>query len=947
MPPAIEFVDPTYSNNTNYSRNYVEVNVSAVDALSGLKNITIYFYNSSGLQNISISTSSPFFANFTTLPDGNYSFIAFAWDNSLNMNRTSNYTVRLDTAAPIISIQSPVNSTYNYTSIDLNFTVSGLPDSCWRSLNGGANISLPSCANATLSSLSQGSHNISVYSNDSINNINQSNVSFFVDSIPPAIEFVDPTDANDTTYNRNYIQVAVTAVDAGIGLKNISIYIYNSTGIRNISNSVSSPLSTNFTNLEDGKYRFVAFSYDNLRNLNTTYTYNVTLDTIPPAIIIDYPGPFAYNETNLSLNYTVSSDAISCQYSMDNATNYTLAGCANTTINETEGRHIATIYANDSMNNTNSANVSFIIDLTSPAINFSEPTEANDSVINRRNIIVNVTANDSLSGIKNISIYLYNETHVLVNLTNSTQSPFFVNITNLPDGEYFFNATAYDNATNRNQTATYNLTVHADPPLVEILSPTSGYTTLLGQTINIRVNSTDARGVVTSIYANITSSSWPEVSVNLSYNTTTGLYNGTFKPDQEGNYFLHIYSTDNMNNTNGSIGATMAFKIPTNTTEPTTPIDWTKHDLCPENKIEIKTLPETGVTIFHHSSSQVISFLTNSSGSGTFDSLGEGEYEITLSKSYYKTTEGTFSFTNCPPPLHNFELSDAFNCPNLVTFTIIDTTDGGIAVPGAAITFNSESKVTDEAGMVSFMLAESGTYPVLAAKAGYNQLSAEKTYELCGLGQMILSSQLTCPGDRLKLSVTDAQNGYPIVGAYIESYGSTGDDGSLSFKVYGPNTYPIAIIKDGYANYSTFVTVSSLCQINATQNVTVIIDSHPIEENKTSNQTINTTQVNITITNLTNQTIIENITNETIAPDEPLNRIEQTSSAIYNYIAGDEDKKKSSSVIILLLIAIGIFLYLHLTRPKQPAGKVRDQGYDTEDEELKRYEIDEEVPGTS
>ncbi|MCX8194456.1 MAG: hypothetical protein N3G19_03835, partial [Candidatus Pacearchaeota archaeon] len=100
---------------------------------------------------------------------------------------------------------------------------------------------------------------------------------FTIDNTPPSIQFVSPTEINGTTINRNYIQVNVTASDAGTGLKNITIYLYNSTGLINSSSSTTSPLFVNFTGLGEGIYYFNATAYDNWNNTNSTETRNVTI----------------------------------------------------------------------------------------------------------------------------------------------------------------------------------------------------------------------------------------------------------------------------------------------------------------------------------------------------------------------------------------------------------------------------------------------------------------------------------------------------------------------------------------------------------------------------------------------------------------------------------------------------------------------------------------------
>ncbi|MCX7699066.1 MAG: hypothetical protein N2114_06345, partial [Candidatus Goldbacteria bacterium] len=99
-------------------------------------------------------------------------------------------------------------------------------------------------------------------------------------------------------------------------------------------------------------------------------------------------------------------------------------------------------------------------DTKAPEINFIYPTEESDTIINRNYIQINISAYDLFSGLKNISIYLYNSSKDLINYTNSTNSPLFINFTNLSEGIYYFNATAYDNYENMNSTETRNVTVY-------------------------------------------------------------------------------------------------------------------------------------------------------------------------------------------------------------------------------------------------------------------------------------------------------------------------------------------------------------------------------------------------------------------------------------------------------------------------------------------------------
>ncbi|MEM7825111.1 MAG: hypothetical protein QXO27_04020, partial [Candidatus Aenigmatarchaeota archaeon] len=92
---------------------------------------------------------------------------------------------------PIITIQSPINTTYFTDSIWANVTLNEAGSWCGRSLDGGVNITLTNSSgnwNNLMTSISDGSHNVRFCCNDTYNNMNCSAVEFFsvyVSVIPP------------------------------------------------------------------------------------------------------------------------------------------------------------------------------------------------------------------------------------------------------------------------------------------------------------------------------------------------------------------------------------------------------------------------------------------------------------------------------------------------------------------------------------------------------------------------------------------------------------------------------------------------------------------------------------------------------------------------------------------------------------------------------------------
>lgn len=93
-------------------------------------------------------------------------------------------TFDVDTTPPQISIDAPTGDLHSKKNIDLNFTVSdsNLDSSkCQYSKDGGANFSISNCENTTVTYNTIGSHNLTVYAEDTLNNTGSSLTSFNTD----------------------------------------------------------------------------------------------------------------------------------------------------------------------------------------------------------------------------------------------------------------------------------------------------------------------------------------------------------------------------------------------------------------------------------------------------------------------------------------------------------------------------------------------------------------------------------------------------------------------------------------------------------------------------------------------------------------------------------------------------------------------------------------------
>ncbi len=125
------------------------------------------------------------------------------------------------------------------------------------------------------------------------------------DEEPPAVFFEQDTFENNSFFNRNYILVNVSVSDPYYF--EIQINLYDETEkIREVS-GFEENYKYNFTNLQDGTYRFNADAFDKFTNMNFTVMRTVTIDTWAPFVIIGDDVTID-EDTTLKLNGSKSWD---------------------------------------------------------------------------------------------------------------------------------------------------------------------------------------------------------------------------------------------------------------------------------------------------------------------------------------------------------------------------------------------------------------------------------------------------------------------------------------------------------------------------------------------------------------------------------------------------------------------------------------------------------------
>ncbi|MBI4009861.1 MAG: hypothetical protein HY361_01525, partial [Candidatus Aenigmarchaeota archaeon] len=292
--PSIDITVPT--NNTNSTNNRQNINATKSD----LNRASCWYSNDSMLVNTTLASC----ANITTVTwsEGQHNVTMWVNDSAGNKN-SSLVSFYLDSKSPALNVTYPINNTnwtnnllmVNYTSSDINL------QSCWYNNDSMlVNTTLTGCANITAVTWSEGQHNVTIYANDSLGNLNKSSVRFSIDSTGPGFT----TFSNQSVSYNTSFSYTLAASDAS----GVQCYRVNDTS--RFSLSCSGVLKNN-TLLDVGLYWLNITANDTLGLETSAVMFvNVTLD---PTISLTLITPTADINATQNQTFTVSV-TVSCNY---------------------------------------------------------------------------------------------------------------------------------------------------------------------------------------------------------------------------------------------------------------------------------------------------------------------------------------------------------------------------------------------------------------------------------------------------------------------------------------------------------------------------------------------------------------------------------------------------------------------------------------------------------
>lgn len=569
---------PTFNWTSSADKNFHNYTVQIDDTDISFGSIVFTYNTTSNATNTTTATSA-------LTADTTYYWLVVAWDAAGNSRTsTSNFSYITDNVAPSINVTNPATNATNQTSSAVNVSIKvsdknmnisdvwaalknasgyyALNDGTtnrtgdyrnWTNLAHVVSTDTYNVTNGTLNAnnFADGNYVLYVNASDKAENMSTNySITLTIDNNMPTYSNPIPGEGNIT--NDATPSVSITLTDAGTYVLNdsISIWAYYSSSWNDISSLVgldkfeigSNAIQVNFTlpTQADGTNVIVNVSANDYVGNGVNMTWNFTIDTANPAILIEAPATNQTNQTasnvNISATYTDTHRNVSDiwaglkndtgYYKLDgsmsatgdyrNWTNLDQSGSSdsfNATLNSdnfADGPYILYINASDNAGNVvENTSYSLHIDNLGPSykdvypINNSNTSVAdigfvfNVSDVVSTAFVCNITiVNDTGSNVSYINFVANNNSaDDIASISNKTGNFTFIN------GTYTWYATCADELSNSNSTYINTLYVENSAFGITLDAP-AAFSNQSGT--NVSVQFTIANPTYPAVWCNVT-----------------------------------------------------------------------------------------------------------------------------------------------------------------------------------------------------------------------------------------------------------------------------------------------------------------------------------------------------------------------------------------------------------------------------------------------------------
>ena len=484
--PNVSLITPlnaTYSNNTQKNLSF-----SASDSV-GLKNATLYIFNSSGslinLTNLNISGKTIITGIvYIFAYDGIFNWFYKIFDIADHQYSTQNNTITIDTKNPLVNYGTQTqdnfaNVSQNWIYFNLTVNETNFANLTFYLYNGSGGhllfnqtIYTDSRREINWTNLAEGVYwyNATVLDLALNRNITQTR-QIRLDTSPPNVKTVFP---NNFTYGYNITLLNYTVSDP---LIDKCWYSINDTS--NISITCGQNISTL---LSDGTYNWKIYANDTLGHLGLA-SISFKVSTELPAVIIYSPQNTTYAYNVSTMNFTASDATLDkCWYVLNGGANVSTSCSSNITgLNSQEGVNEWWIYANDSDGNIGADFVFFTVDTTPPNLTIINPKNQD---YYPENIFFNVSGSENLDFCK---FTLDNwTTNYTMNRYNSTDFNYVLSA--IGEGNYTTKFWCNDTLGNINSTTNISFSAYYPNINLDLVYPTQPINVVKLNSFNFTVN---------------------------------------------------------------------------------------------------------------------------------------------------------------------------------------------------------------------------------------------------------------------------------------------------------------------------------------------------------------------------------------------------------------------------------------------------------------------------
>ena len=362
--------------------------------------------------------------SYSSLAAGAHSFEVSAIDAAGNYSAAVSYSWTIDTTPPTVTITAKPSANSNSATAVFGFT--GMD-------TGGGSVagfkckldsgSYSTCASGgSYSSLSEGSHTVSIYASDTAGNDGTPvTYTWTVDTVAPTVTITTPATDNYVIPATNLSAVNIGGACSENG---VAVSISGVSAAPTLCSSGSWVITANMSSLADGPYTLTASQTDSAGNTGTSSGRSVIKDATAPTITVTTPGVVKGGGTitatwvNTEANVASSS---SFAVELYDGTTWTSAGSKSATAGSNSNVTYSLAGISVPVTNTNAAKVR--VTLTDAAGNTKTVTSSSFAIDSSAPTLSSFTVNGGAANTTNNNVLIgFNGTDTLSNISKICMS---------------------------------------------------------------------------------------------------------------------------------------------------------------------------------------------------------------------------------------------------------------------------------------------------------------------------------------------------------------------------------------------------------------------------------------------------------------------------------------------------------------------------------------------